>query len=117
MKRSIFDSAYAYKGFDEVMKIFDDIFETSSIYQFKDVGEKFELKLAVPGFNKNDVTVEEKEKHLYVVAKKSNNQTKSAVIPLLPYGYQDIVAKVEDGLLTIHLTKKTAEKTKKIEVL
>lgn len=117
MKRSLFDSAYVYSGFEEILKAFDKVLETSSPYEFKDMGDKFELKLAVPGFNKNDVTVEEKEKHLLVVAKKSSNQTRSAVIPLLAYDYQDIVAKVEDGLLTIHLTKKMAEKSRKIDVL
>lgn len=117
MKRSLFDNAYVYSGFEDVLKVFDKIFENNSIYDFKDVGDKFELKLSVAGFNKSNVTVEEKEKHLYVVAKKEGNQTRSAVIPLSGYDYQDIIAKVEDGLLTIYLTKKIAEKSKKIEVL
>jgi HSP20 family molecular chaperone IbpA len=116
--KSYLDLAYVYNGFEDVLKLFDKVLEnTTSIYDFKDVGDKYELKLAVPGFNKNDVTVEVKENHLYVVAKKSSNQTKSAVIPLLAYDYQDISAKVEDGLLTIHLTKKAQEKAKKIQVL
>lgn len=120
--KKLFDTAYVHRGFQDVIEqMFGALDEAiggvfpSTPYEFKDKGDVYQLNLGVPGFKKNEVTVEEKEKHLYVTAKNAE-RSKAAVIPLLSYDYQDITAKVEDGLLTITLSKKTAEKLRKIDV-
>ena len=118
----LFDSAYIYRGFDKVLKdLFGDIedvlgnFTKDSPYEFKDKGDVFELKLAVPGYKKEHVKIEEKDKMLMVSAK-NGDRSRSAVIPILEYEFKEIKAKVEDGLLTISLVKKEPEKSRVIKI-
>ena len=90
-------------------------------FEFDEQADSYALKMEFPGFAKKDVSVEIEQDILTVIAsskceKKEVPETKRSV--RLPEDVEigKAKAKLENGILSIHLPKKVAKKTLKLKL-
>lgn len=111
-----------YIGFDNLQNFFDSVSESNFSYppyNIEDCGDFYKLTMAVAGFKISNLDIEVKENFLIVSGKKEKSKDS-----LLWKGISDREfsrkfiltddlevneASLEDGLLTVTLTKKTQE--------
>ena len=115
----------------------DPLFSISSKRQYPKINVSesntdYAVEVAIPGYNKEDVTVEFKDNNLVISAEKSStidvedknyihkeisSRKFSRVVPLTePVDEKKIKGSYENGILTIELPKKTVKKEKSVKV-
>jgi HSP20 family protein len=74
------------------------------------------LEAELPGVKKEEIDIRVEGDKLVIVGKTRKNPSKFQRVFRAPYSIdpEKVGAKLEDGVLTIHLTKKTLEQEKKI---
>ena len=97
---------------------FDDF--SKNVREFEDENN-YTLEFNVPGFAKEEVTVEIENSHLTVTSKSETNKNRknlfySVYIDSFFYDLDKIVTKLENGVLTVTFPKSTDTKRRKIEI-
>ena len=104
--------------FNNFFEEFNDIFETSTSDPVKDEKGNYKISLDVPGFNKDNLTVDlEGRNHDSVLTIKGETDSRKYFKQYLISQYvEDIEASIIDGVLTLNLIRVQPEEPKRIEV-
>jgi len=89
------------------------------IMKWKESENDFQIKLEMPGISKDDLNITYEKETVHVKAEKSDNDNfyfyeKYVFVPDI--NENTIEAKIENGILTVTLTKKEELKPKRIEI-
>ena len=104
--------------FNNFFEEFNDIFETSTSEPVKDEKGNYKISLDVPGFNKDNLTVDlEGRNHDCVLTIKGETDSRKYFKQYLISQYvEDIEASIIDGVLSLNLIRVQPEEPKRIEV-